>query len=1254
MKKLYLLVVLLLTISTTLIAQQNFDAIVRDHFSDDLQKNSSEVDKAEWVITDVVPSLNPNVKHVYVQQRFQGIPIKFATYKLTIRDGKKVTWTIDQFIKDVESKVVSAKSSLSPESAISTVASKHSIAVPSGLQKSTLTKNNAPVFEYKTNGATLEPIKVNQEFIEHEGKLKLTWNVSLYPKDGQHWWNANVDATTGKILYEEDWVISCDFGTPDHSTHGHSSASVLNKTAENNIIGPMPALAPDSYNVYAVPVESPIHGGRSIVTNPADPIASPFGWHDTNGSAGAEFTITRGNNVWAQEDRNGNNGTGFSPDGGSGLDFNFPIDLSQSPTSYQSGAITNLFYWNNIVHDVFYQYGFDEASGNFQENNYGKGGAGSDSVNADAQDGSGTNNANFATPGDGGNPRMQMFLWNQTNPGRDGDLDNVIIIHEYGHGISIRLVGGPNSNTLGGSEQMGEGWSDWFGLMLTMKPGDVGTAGRGVGSYVLGQPADGAGIRPTRYSIDRSINNTDYADIDGLAVPHGVGYAWATILWDMTWALIDAEGFDPDLYNGTGGNNIALALVTEGLKNTANNPGFVSGRDGILQADQDLYGGQYNCIIWKAFADRGVGQGANENNNGGSNGKTDQTVSFVNPCDNPPPPPGGDCSGDISSFPYNESFEGSVGDWVQETGDDLDWTVNSGTTPSSGTGPNGAIDGNSYIYVEASGNGTGFPNKQAILSSSCLDFSGLTSPSLNFQYHMIGSDVGTFDVEARVNNTGDWVSIFNRFGAQGTDWNTAAVDLSAYAGEAVVQLRLNVTTGASWQGDITVDGLSITDGNTPPPPGGCSGGITSYPYNESFEGSIGAWSQASGDDLDWSVNSGGTPSSNTGPSSAADGSSYIYVEASGNGTGFPDKLAVLESPCLDLTSIADPTLSFQYHMFGSAINSLNVEARAGTNAWASVFSRNGQQGSTWNTASVDLSAYAGEASVQLRISVRTGTGSSGWQSDIAIDALSITDGGTPPPPPCDSLNFNSFTINAFANQDAAGNYTIINGGDALSLSNNTWKFIPLGYTVTSNTVIEFDFSSSSQGEIHGIAFEDDNTLTSTRVFKVHGSQNYGITNYDNYSGGTTTYVIPVGNFYTGNMDRLVFINDNDAGSGNTSIFSNVKIYEGSCAGSPIVADFGNANPIYGDEDEGLLGAISLTPNPTRNNFTVEVSKNFAKNAGEITATIYSIIGNKQSVLKLSAGVNSLSAKSLNLRTGIYLIKIESPGEEPVIQKLVVQ
>ena len=145
------------------------------------------------------------------------------------------------------------------------------------------------------------------------------------------------------------------------------------------------------------------------------------------------------------------------------LNFDFPVNLNSAPDSYKNAAVANLFYWNNIIHDVQYQYGFDEAAGNFQTNNYGKGGLGGDAVLAEAQDGSGTNNANFMTPEDGTAPRMQMYLWDRSNPERDGDLDNGIIIHEYGHGISTRLVGGPsNVNCLTNNQQPGEGLSDWW------------------------------------------------------------------------------------------------------------------------------------------------------------------------------------------------------------------------------------------------------------------------------------------------------------------------------------------------------------------------------------------------------------------------------------------------------------------------------------------------------------------------------------------------------------------------------------------------------------------------------------------------------------------------------------------------------------------------------------------------------------------------------------------------------------------------
>ena len=1080
MRKFYLLAIALVTTGLVAFSQSAPETVVQNYFNI-LKGESSfkEADLNQWKITNVVPSLNPEVQHVYVQQLYNNIPIQDATYKFSVKNGK-VTYKINQFITDVKKKIVTSNATLSAQDAVMRTVQTHNLKRPN-----LNSPNNAKegiVFEDKA--AAGAPIKVQSMYQLYKGELRLVWNVSYYQTDGKHWWSENIDATNGQVLKTEDWVISCNWGDA-HETHGHNSAnSSVNK--ENTVMeGPANMLAGESYNVYAMPKESPLDGGRTVVNNPQDLKASPFGWHDINGSNGAEYTITRGNNCWAMEDTNGNNGVGYSPNAGAGLDFNSPVNLNNQPSTYLDAAITNLFYWNNIMHDVYYQYGFNEASGNFQENNYGKGGSGSDSVTADAQDGSGVNNANFGTPPDGSNPRMQMFLWNRTNPQKDGDFDNGIIAHEYGHGISTRLVGGPGTNALGGSEQMGEGWSDYFGLMLTMKSGDSGSDARGIGNFVLGGTSSGGGIRPTPYSTNTSINGTTYGDINSLAVPHGVGYAFATILWDMTWALIAQEGFDADFYNGTGGNNISMALVIEGLKNTANNPGFVSGRDGILQADQDLYGGRYNCLIWDVFAARGVGLNANENANGGTNTNTDQTTSFTSGCQGQQTPEA--CSGTVSSFPSTESFESSLGNWTQSTQDDLDWTRDSAGTPSSNTGPSTGAAGNFYMFVEASD--PNFPNKRAILYSPCYNLSAQNDATFNFSYHMYGAaDMGSLDLEVSTNDGATWTSIWNRTGNKGDQWNAESIALGGYAGESNFRMRFNRVTGSTWQADIALDafemkGGTATDSQAPSTPAsltasgitnttvdlswnastdnvgvaayevfqgstnlgsvtattaqvtgltasttyafkvrakdaagntsgfsniknvtttgggggstGCAGGISSFPYSESFESSLGAWSQSNADDIDWTRDASGTPSSGTGPSSGAAGSYYLFVEASGN--AYPSKRAILNSPCFDLSSASSAYFNFSYHMYGAAdMGSLVVEVSNNNgSSWTSVFSKTGNQGNSWIDETINLSAYAG-SNIQVRFNRLTG---STWQADIAIDAISVTT-SAPSADPC--------------------------------------------------------------------------------------------------------------------------------------------------------------------------------------------------------------------------------------------------------------
>ncbi|WP_025739769.1 T9SS type A sorting domain-containing protein [Aquimarina pacifica] len=484
--------------------------------------------------------------------------------------------------------------------------------------------------------------------------------------------------------------------------------------------------------------------------------------------------------------------------------------------------------------------------------------------------------------------------------------------------------------------------------------------------------------------------------------------------------------------------------------------------------------------------------------------------------------------------------------------------------------------------------------------------------------------------------------------------NGVTVEFISVGGKGHSWIGGNVSTSQEiWDFFSRFDIDGEIDPSSPPVDDVCLGNVSSFPYNQSFEGNIGDWEQATDDDLNWTVDSNGTPSTGTGPSDAVDGSSYIYLEVSGNGQGFPSKRGILNSPCINLSGLTTPRLQFSYHMIGSAVGNLTVEARINnTGSWTSIFSQTGEQGTGWNQADIALSEYAGQSSVQLRINAVSG---SSWQGDIAIDALSISNGTDNPGGDCDQVDFGTTQITSFSNQDNDGTFEISGGGTGLILRNNTWKQIPFDYTITENTILEFEFTSTSQGEIHGVGFESDNTLTSTLYFEVHGTQDYGVTNFDNYSGsGTTTYTIPVGNFYTGTANRLVFINDNDAGSGNNSLFANVKVYEGSCNGSlsakEIIAQLDTKEPIFGTEDEGI-GAIKMTPNPTNDRFILTVN---SESTQKISVSIYTTLGQKKHETVLNSGVNTISTKGLGLSSGIYVVKIQSEGSKDVVKKLIVK
>lgn len=725
----------------------------------------------DMLVTDHYVSTHNGVTHIYLRQRYDGIEVFGADININVAPDGSIINMGNSFVPNLPAAVNAQNPGRAATQAVESAARHLGLTLNRPVR--VLSQHGGPQREAILSDGGISRQEIPAKLVYQpisSMEVRLAWLLEIEETTNANWWLMTVDAQSGDVLAQLNYVDHDNWGGPEALSAGHTVATGTSALSAAPELLPWFQTDGATYNVFALPKESPSDGPRTLEIDPAHPIASPYGWHDTDGAAGAEYTVTRGNNVHAFTDLDANNqpDAGSDPDGGPSLTFDFPLDLTQGPDTYRPAAVTNLFYWNNIVHDVFYGYGFDEVSGNFQTNNYGRGGLGNDYVRAEAQDGSGNNNANFGTPSDGNRPRMQMYVWNypfanqltvnppspvagdyiasraafgpdladtgaitadatlsddgagasatdacepligfpagniaiadrgscnftvkarnaqdagapalivvnnvpgdpitmggtdalvvipsvmislddgnllKANlpfnatlsslsagiPDRDSDLDNGVIIHEYGHGISNRLTGGPSTaSCLGNQEQMGEGWSDWLALVLTTDPADTATTARGIGTYVRFEPPTGGGIRPTPYTTDMSINPTTYGDIPDLAVPHGVGYAWASMLWEVYWNLVDAYGYNPDVYGDwtTGGNNLAIQLVMDGMKLQACRPGFVDGRDAILLADQVLTGGANQCHIWNGFAKRGLGYSADQ---GSNNSSADGTEAF--------------------------------------------------------------------------------------------------------------------------------------------------------------------------------------------------------------------------------------------------------------------------------------------------------------------------------------------------------------------------------------------------------------------------------------------------------------------------------------------------------------------------------------------------------------------------------------------------------------------------------------------------
>jgi hypothetical protein len=720
-------------------------------------------DIEEYRISDEYVQKKNGSTHLYLNQTIQGLDVFNAQIQLHFSKKGNLVFSNSGFIREKKSKINSSTPLISLQSAFFSV---------SDTLKIPLSDTTNIVFETIAQGKFKlvndklfsNPVRIQLGFESAANKLILAYKFNLESHIDKKMYAVFIDAISGEVIRVINKTLSCKFDHPSHT----ESCLLLNPISEVVKSDEITPKTSAGYRAFPLGIESPLHGNRSMIIDQENTIASPFGWHDVDGILGHEYTITNGNNVYAYEDTLNSDFFGYSPDGGSSLFFDFPMNLLLNPISNLNASLTNLFVWNNFMHDVTYHYGFDEASGNFQANNYGNAGFEMDQVFAEGLDGGGSNNANFATPEDGFNPKMQMYLFNHSegnllnvnapsnisgsyqtgisgfglgsnfpnttadlvlvnasdlipsqgcetilnsaeiagkiavvdrgtcpfydkvlniqnagavgvivvnsdpqstvfmggsdfgeifipvisvsqNDGNllkstmllgvvnatlggvlepyfiDSDFDNGVIAHEYGHGISNRLTGGPSLvDCLWNSEQAGEGWSDFFALVMTNSNGNTAAQTRAIGNYAFNLGLSGNGIRPYPYSRDMAFNPLTYSFVTTAESPHAIGTVWCTMLWDLYWNMVDAHGNSNDLYAATGGNNKTIQLVMEGMRMQTCSPGFVDSRDAILAADELLFNGENKCIIWQTFARRGLGFSAVQ----GSSEIGDETEAF--------------------------------------------------------------------------------------------------------------------------------------------------------------------------------------------------------------------------------------------------------------------------------------------------------------------------------------------------------------------------------------------------------------------------------------------------------------------------------------------------------------------------------------------------------------------------------------------------------------------------------------------------
>lgn len=408
-----------------------------------LHLNDADVNDA--IVSSSFYDAATGIRYIYLQQAYRSIGVLNEIKTIALKNDE-VVFSAGKFIDNLADKVPAAQASVSAVEAVRKAAGYLSLSNPAQINVVADRFTTEKKYIFGASGIAKQDIEVKLLWVEEEGtsNLHLAWEVSVDVKGSADWWNIRVDAQSGNYINKNNLTVYDRWDRVEDDNIGKKPGianypglpAFLQKQKVKTtpaIVPIVPHAAPPPpppatlsaiYRVIPYPNDSPYDTIPTPVMNPwekagANNLATTYKWHYD----GTDYDSTRGNNVHAYLDVNNLNSAGRpnftarSTTAQPYLTFNFVPNYSVQPTDTvdRLHAITNLFYWNNIIHDITYQYGFTEAAGNFQNTNtfngVNRGGNGGDYVRAEAQDGSGTDNANFSTPADGSSGRMQMYLW---------------------------------------------------------------------------------------------------------------------------------------------------------------------------------------------------------------------------------------------------------------------------------------------------------------------------------------------------------------------------------------------------------------------------------------------------------------------------------------------------------------------------------------------------------------------------------------------------------------------------------------------------------------------------------------------------------------------------------------------------------------------------------------------------------------------------------------------------------------------------